>query len=144
MQVNSSIALVTGANRGIGRAFVEALLERCASQYAAARELASLDCVVSLDPNRIRALKLDVTSADDARAAAAQARDVMLLINNVGCCRSEDPPRFPWMRCEATWRRTSSACSTPPPPSCPASSGAGDQRKHRDAPLPAQHTRRRC
>lgn len=83
MQIKNSVALVSGANRGIGRAFVDALLERGASRiYAAARDLASLDAVVRLDPTRIRALKLDVTRAEDARAAAAQAKDVTLLINN--------------------------------------------------------------
>jgi NAD(P)-dependent dehydrogenase (short-subunit alcohol dehydrogenase family) len=39
---------------------------------------------ISLDPKRIRALKLDVTSAEDARATAAQAKDLTLLINNAG------------------------------------------------------------
>src|SRR5689334_1005438 len=83
MQIKDSVALVTGANRGIGRAFVDALLERGASRiYAAARDLASLDAVVRLDPKRIRALKLDVTSDGDARAAAERAKDVTLLINN--------------------------------------------------------------
>jgi len=83
MHIKDSIALVTGANRGIGRAFVEALLEQGARRiYAAARDLASVDAVVRLDPQRIRALKLDVTSAEDVRAAAAQAKDLTLLINN--------------------------------------------------------------
>ena len=83
MQIKESVALVTGANRGIGRAFVDALLERGARRiYAAARDLASLDAVVRLDPKRIHALKLDVTNAEDARAAAAQAKDLTLLINN--------------------------------------------------------------
>ena len=85
MQIENSVALVTGANRGIGRAFVDALLERGARRiYAAGRDLASLDAVVRLDPKRIRALQLDVTRADDARAAAVQAKDVTLLINNAG------------------------------------------------------------
>ena len=85
MQIKESVALVSGANRGIGRAFVEALLERGARRiYAAGRDRASLDAVVRLDPKRIQPLKLDVTNAAEARAAAAQAQDVSLLINNAG------------------------------------------------------------
>ena len=83
MQIKDSVALVTGANRGIGRAFVEALLERGASRiYAASRDIATLEAVVRLEAKRIRALKLDVTSVEDAHAAAAEAKDVTLLINN--------------------------------------------------------------
>ena len=113
MQIKDSVALVTGANRGIGRAFVEALLERGASRvYAAARDLASLDRIVRLDPERIFALKLDVTSAEDARAAAARAKDLTLLINNAGVLALAASPISRWMRFGATWKRTSSACST--------------------------------
>jgi NAD(P)-dependent dehydrogenase (short-subunit alcohol dehydrogenase family) len=83
MHIKDSVALVTGANRGIGRAFVDALLEGGARRiYAAARNRATLDAVVRLDPTRIHPLTLDVTSAADARAAAAQAKDLTLLINN--------------------------------------------------------------
>jgi len=83
MQIKDSVAFVTGANRGIGRAFVDALLERGAKRvYAAARDLSTLDAVVRLDPARVRAVKLDVTSVADAEAAATLARDVTLLINN--------------------------------------------------------------
>lgn len=83
MQIKNSIALVTGANRGIGRAFVGALLERGARRvYAAARNLSSLDAVAQLDRDRVRTITLDVRSAEDARAAADVARDLTLLINN--------------------------------------------------------------
>ena len=83
MQIKDSVGFVTGANRGIGRAFVEALLERGARRvYAAARDLSALDAIVALDPTRVRAVKLDVTSVADARAAAALGPDVTLLINN--------------------------------------------------------------
>jgi NAD(P)-dependent dehydrogenase (short-subunit alcohol dehydrogenase family) len=83
MKINGSVALVTGANRGIGRAFVEALLERGASRvYATARDVATLESVTRLDRNRVLPIKLDVRDAAAARAAAAAAKDVNLLINN--------------------------------------------------------------
>ena len=70
MQIKNSVALVTGANRGIGRALVEVLLERGASRvYATGRDVPSLNAVAQLD-SRVRTLKLDVKSAADARAAA--------------------------------------------------------------------------
>ena len=50
--------------------------------YATARDVATLQSVAQLDRNRVRTLKLDVRDAADARAAAAAARDVNLLINN--------------------------------------------------------------
>jgi NAD(P)-dependent dehydrogenase (short-subunit alcohol dehydrogenase family) len=85
MQIRGSIALVSGANRGIGRALVEALLDQGARRvYATGRDLATLDGVVALDRARVRPLKLDVTNPGDARAAAGAAGDVNLLINNAG------------------------------------------------------------
>ena len=82
MQIKNSVALVTGANRGIGRALVEVLLERGASRvYATGRDVPSLNAVAQLD-SRVRTIKLDVKSAVDARAAAERAKDVNLLIHN--------------------------------------------------------------
>ena len=50
MQLKNAVALVTGANRGIGRAFVDALLEQGVSRvYATARDLSSLDTVTRID-----------------------------------------------------------------------------------------------
>jgi len=82
MKVAGSIALVTGANRGLGRAFAEALVEMGAAKvYAAARnpEAMTLTGVVPL--------KLDVTSDEDAVAAARVAGDIDLLVNNAGIAR---------------------------------------------------------
>ncbi|MGA0611251.1 SDR family oxidoreductase [Caldimonas sp. KR1-144] len=79
MKIQGSIALVTGANRGLGLAFAQALLARGANKvYAAARDpkTITLDGVVPL--------KLDVTNADDIAAAARAAGDVNLVINNAG------------------------------------------------------------
>jgi NAD(P)-dependent dehydrogenase (short-subunit alcohol dehydrogenase family) len=89
MKVSKSVALVTGANRGIGRSLVGALLEAGASRvYATARDPGTLDAVSALDTARVIPLKLDVTSAEDVALAAARATDVTLLVNNAGVLAS--------------------------------------------------------
>lgn len=71
-------ALITGANRGLGRHFAAELLARGATVYAAAREPASIDLPGA------RPVALDITDPDAVAAAAALATDVDLLINNAG------------------------------------------------------------
>ena len=82
MKVAGSIALVTGANRGLGLAFAKALVEMGASKvYAAARDPGAITLEGGVP------LKLDVTSDEDVVAAARAARDVNLLVNNAGIAR---------------------------------------------------------
>ncbi len=76
---------ITGANRGLGRVFVQqALLLGAARIYAAARDPASLDATLALDPARIQPVRLDVTRVEDCAAAARDCGDVNVLINNAG------------------------------------------------------------
>lgn len=85
MKIANSVALVTGANRGIGRTFVEELLKRgVAKIYVAARDTASLAELLKNGDRRLVALPLDVTDPDQVAAAASVASDVTLLINNAG------------------------------------------------------------
>ena len=85
MKIENTVALVTGANRGIGAALVEALLERGASKvYAGARQEADLLAVGAQADRRIIPVHLDVTNAAHVERVAAQARDVSLLFNNAG------------------------------------------------------------
>ncbi|WP_410811296.1 SDR family oxidoreductase [Micromonospora sp. 067-2] len=85
MQINGAKALVTGANRGLGRAFAEALLARGATTvYATARR-----------PERINIpgvvpLQLDITDPTSIDAAAAEVGDLDILVNNAGI--STDAP----------------------------------------------------
>lgn len=85
MEIKNANVLVTGANRGIGSAFVEALLQNGAARiYASARRDDELKAIVAFDPKRVVALKLDVTQPAQVATAAMQAKDVNLLINNAG------------------------------------------------------------
>jgi NAD(P)-dependent dehydrogenase (short-subunit alcohol dehydrogenase family) len=81
-KIEGTVALVTGANRGIGRALREALLARGVKKvYAAAR---NPDTLAALHDERIVPLRLDVTDAEQIRAAAEAAADVELVFNNAG------------------------------------------------------------
>ncbi len=93
MRIKDTVALVTGANRGIGKALTEALLARGARRvYAAARNPASGRELADANRDRVVSLRLDVTDADEIRAAAARAGDVQLLINNAGALLHSSAP----------------------------------------------------
>jgi NAD(P)-dependent dehydrogenase (short-subunit alcohol dehydrogenase family) len=78
MDLTNSVALVTGANRGLGRHFAAQLLERGAKVYAGARNPETVDL-----PGAVP-LQIDVTDPASIERAAKVAGDVTLLINNAG------------------------------------------------------------
>src|SRR5215469_11596773 len=78
MEITGQTALVTGANRGLGRHLAQQLRDRGATVYAAARNPASVD-LAGVTP-----IALDVTDHASVTAAAASAHDVSILINNAG------------------------------------------------------------
>lgn len=85
MKIQDSIILVTGANRGIGKAYVEEFLKAGAKKiYMGVRNLGSVADLMAEHPGRLVALPLDVTKAEDIRNAAETAKDITILVNNAG------------------------------------------------------------
>jgi NAD(P)-dependent dehydrogenase (short-subunit alcohol dehydrogenase family) len=85
MKIQGCVALVTGANRGLGRALVGALVDAGAAKvYAASRRQGEAG------NGRIVPLELDTTRPEQVAAAVRAAADVTLLINNAGVLTSAD------------------------------------------------------
>ncbi len=87
--VKDQIALVTGANRGIGKAITESLLKHGAKMvYAAVRDVSSVAPLVAEYGVQVMPVELDLTKPDTIQAAAETASDVSLVINNAGVLRT--------------------------------------------------------
>ena len=79
MEIAGSVALVTGANRGLGAAFCRVLREQgVAKVYGGARDPGTIT-VEGVIP-----VRLDITSPTDIAAAVALCGDTNLLVNNAG------------------------------------------------------------
>jgi NAD(P)-dependent dehydrogenase (short-subunit alcohol dehydrogenase family) len=85
MNIAEKAVLITGANRGIGRALVDEALRRGARRvYAGTRG------ALEIADKRVTPLMLNVTSASQIERAAAQVEDLDLLINNAGVAIYDD------------------------------------------------------
>jgi NAD(P)-dependent dehydrogenase (short-subunit alcohol dehydrogenase family) len=83
MQISGSVALVTGANRGLGRAYARELVRRGAAKvYGAARQPAQVT-----EPG-VTPVGLDITDPERVARVAAECADVSLLVNNAGVMKA--------------------------------------------------------
>lgn len=93
--VKGKTALVTGANRGIGLAFVEELVKRGARKvYAGVRDAGTFASLAAMHPDIVEPVQLDVTRSDHIQALAGKLTTLDLIINNAGiihpCFNSAD------------------------------------------------------
>ncbi len=90
--VRGKACLVTGANRGIGKAITESLLKHGAAKiYAAVRKPESAAALVEAYGDQVVPLEFDLTKPATIAAAAAAAGDTSLVINNAGVLRTATP-----------------------------------------------------
>lgn len=90
--VEDKVVLITGANRGIGKAFVEGFLEHKAQKvYAAVRNVESVKSAFPDADDRIVPLQMDLSQPETIKEAAKIATDVDIVINNAGIISHTGP-----------------------------------------------------
>ncbi|MDW3095464.1 MAG: SDR family oxidoreductase [Gammaproteobacteria bacterium] len=92
ININDKVAVVTGANRGIGKTIAESFLENGAKKiYAAVRDTSSASDLIEKYGNRVSAIKLDLADPQTITNAAKTANDAEIIVNNAGVLTSTTP-----------------------------------------------------
>jgi NAD(P)-dependent dehydrogenase (short-subunit alcohol dehydrogenase family) len=90
--IKGKIALVTGANRGIGKAIVNSFLSHGATKvYAAVRNLDSAVPLSRQYGDKVVPIQVDLAKPETITAAAEAANDVQVVINNAGIFIASTP-----------------------------------------------------
>lgn len=90
--IKNKTALVTGANRGIGKVIVETFLEKGATKvYSGVRNLNTAEPLIEQYGDRVEAIQIDLGKPETITAAAQQAIDVEVVVNNAGVLKVSTP-----------------------------------------------------
>ena len=91
IEIQNKTVLITGANRGIGKAITETVLDQGAAKvYGAVRNVGSLQELQDQYGERLVPIELDLTKPETIEAAAKLATDVDVVVNNAGVLRLAD------------------------------------------------------
>ncbi len=90
--ITNKVALVTGANRGIGRAITETLLQRGARKvYLGVRNLETVADLEQQYADQVTPIHIDLSRPGTVISAAANAQDVDIVVNNAGILKNASP-----------------------------------------------------
>ncbi|GAA3936979.1 SDR family oxidoreductase [Litoribacillus peritrichatus] len=85
ISIENKIALVTGANRGIGKSIVESFIKHGAKKvYLAVRDTSSTSALEAAYGDKVVTVQTDVSDASSVKKLAEVATDVEILVNNAG------------------------------------------------------------
>jgi len=105
LQLKGSVAIVTGASRGLGRAIAEGYLEEGMSVVAAARTVADLEDLAATAPDHVHVVPCDMTSSEQVSSLVPAALErfgrVDVVVNNAGIAPAGDFATMPLDE----WRR---------------------------------------
>ncbi|WP_223787975.1 SDR family oxidoreductase [Marinicella meishanensis] len=92
IDIQDKVAVVTGANRGIGRSIAETFLQAGAKKvYLAVRQLESAQPLVAQYGDRVQAVQVDVADHAAIQRLAQQTPDAQVVVNNAGVLKTADP-----------------------------------------------------
>lgn len=92
LTISDNRLLITGANRGIGKAILERAAEKGAEKiYAAVRRLESAESLVDRYGSQVQPVQIDLENPETIVRAAKEAADVQIVVNNAGILENAGP-----------------------------------------------------